>query len=76
MVAIACKSLSEGQIETKQTDTTKKKDAFSAANNGTSNGESRAKDTPTTSPTKAIHHDSPDQVHVDSLKQIKTNKKK
>jgi len=75
-VMFACKSLSEGQIETKQSGQEAQKETYSTASNGSSNGESRAKDTPSIMPAKGVSHASPDQARLDSLKQVKTNKKK
>ncbi len=70
----SCKTLTEGQIDQKQSKEIASQEAFSTSSNGSTNGESRAKDTPTVN-NKAIHHTAPDQARIDSIKQAKTSKK-
>ena len=74
LLMISCKASSEGQGSTKKNNDTASHEAHTTASTGTSNGESRAKDTPTTN-SKAVHHGSPEQAKIDSIKQAKNAQK-
>lgn len=74
LVVLGCKASSEGQGNTKKNNDTASHEAHSTASTGTSNGESRAKDMPTTN-SKAVHHGSPEQAKIDSIKQAKNAQK-
>lgn len=70
----SCKTLTEGSVDQKQTKESASQEAYSTASSGSTNGESRAKDTPSVN-NKAIHHAASDQARIDSIKQAKTSKK-
>jgi len=73
-MVLGCKASSEGQLSTPQNSNSAVHETHATNSNGTSNGESRAKDIPNAT-NKAIKHNAPDQTRIDSIKQAKNAQK-